>query len=118
MQKLLFLLAFVCLSVATLSAQQATKVETFFQQYHTKDILMNIKAEMASMNITLEYTHMAFDATGHLTELSFSVDFKDGFKGSASSVSIPKDASFGFVRDYRKDAVIPFRVGNLLEQDK
>ncbi|MFN0013883.1 MAG: hypothetical protein ACKVU2_04990 [Saprospiraceae bacterium] len=118
MQKLLFLLAFVCLSAASISAQNATKVEVYFQQYHTKDMLMNIKAEMASMNVALEYTHMAFDNTGHLTELSFNVDFKDGFKGEASSVSIPKGAVFGFVRDYRKGAEVAFQAGNLLEKDK
>lgn len=118
MQKLLFLLAFVCLGFTALHAQRVPKVEAFFQQYHTKDILMNIKAEMASMKILLDYTHMAFDAEGRLKELKFTVDCQDGFKGSGSSDNIPKDQSFGFVRDYRKDAVTPFRVGSLVQQDK
>ncbi len=118
MQKLLFLLAFICLGFTTLHAQRVPRVEAFFQQYHNKEILMNIKAEMAAMNIILDYTHMAFDAEGHLKELSFTVDCKDGFKGSGQSTNIPKDQSFGFVRDYRKDATTPFRVGSLVQQDK
>jgi len=118
MQKLLFLLAFVCLSLPTLTAQRVPKVEAFFQQYHTKDILMNIKGEMAAMNVVLEYTHMAFDAEGHLTELKFTVDCQDGFKGAGESMNVPKDQSFGFVRDYRKSAKTPFMVGSLVQQDK
>ncbi len=118
MQKLLFLFAFVCLGFTTLHAQRVPKVEAFFQQYHTKDILMNIKAEMAAMDIILDYTHMAFDAEGRLKELSFTVDCKDGFKGSGESTNIPKDQSFGFVRDYRKGSEVPFRVGSLVTHDK
>jgi len=118
MQKLLFLLAFICLGFTTLHAQRVPKVEVFFQQYHNKEILMNIKAEMASMNILLDYTHMAFDAEGRLKELSFTVDCKDGFKGSAASDNIPKDQSFGFVRDYRKDAQSAFVAGSLVQHNK
>jgi hypothetical protein len=118
MQKLLFLLAFVCLGFTSLHAQRVPKVEVFFQQYHTKDILMNIQAEMAAMDIILEYTHMAFDAEGRLKELKFTVDCKDGFKGSAATDNIPKDQSFGFVRDYRQDAQYAFEVGSLVQQNK
>jgi hypothetical protein len=113
MQKFLFLLAFICLSLTTLSAQRVPKIEAFFVHNHTKTDLMNIKAELSSMNISLEYTHMAFDADGRLTELAFDVDCKDGFKGSAKSDAVPSDLSFGFIRDYRKTATSAFSVGNL-----
>ncbi|MBK9336684.1 MAG: hypothetical protein IPM98_08835 [Lewinellaceae bacterium] len=118
MQKLLFLLAFICLSLTTLSAQRVPKIETYFVHNHTKTDLMNIREELSSMNITLEYTHIAFDADGRLTELAFEVDCKDGFKGSAKSDAVPSDLSFGFVRDYRKDATSAFSVGNLKEAVK
>jgi len=118
MQKLLFLFTFACFGFTTLNAQSVPKVEAYFQQYHTKEILMNIKAEMASMKIQIDYTHMVFDAEGRLKELKFTVDCQDGFKGSAESVNIPKDLSFGFVRDYRKDAKTPFVVGSLVQHDK
>lgn len=113
MQKLLFLLAFACLSLPSLTAQNVPKVEAFFQRYHTKADLMNIKAELESMKILVEYTHMAFDADGKLTELSFNVDCQDGFKGSAKSDAVPSDLSFGFIRDYRPGAATAFVVGNI-----
>lgn len=113
MQKLLFALAFCCLSLPSLTAQNVPKVEVFFQRYHTKTDLKNIQEELKSMKIVIEYTQMAFNADGRLTELEFTVDCQDGFMGSAKSDNIPSDLSFGFIRDYRDGAASAFLVGNI-----
>ncbi|MCC6463077.1 MAG: hypothetical protein IT260_21585 [Saprospiraceae bacterium] len=115
MQKILLLLTFVCLALPALNAQNTRRTEVFFTQYHTQTDLMNIKGELKAQKILLEYTHMAFDAQGHLTELSFTVDCQDGFKGSGSSTKIPEDTRFGFVRDRRPGAKSPFTSGEILE---
>ena len=116
MQKILLLLAFVCLALPTLDAQTARRVEVFFQHAHSQQDLMNIKAELGAQKILLEYTHMKFDDSGHLVELDFTVDCQDGFKGSAKSLAVPSDFSFGFVRDYRDSSTIPFQIGEVSKE--
>ncbi|MBK6932138.1 MAG: hypothetical protein IPH12_15230 [Saprospirales bacterium] len=111
MQKILVLFAFVCLTLPALTAQNTRRVEVFFMNVHTKTDLMNIQAELGAQKITLEYTHMKFDADGHLQELGFTVDCQDGFKGSAKTDQAPADQSFGFYRDYRPGAAQPFGAG-------
>lgn len=115
MQKILLLLAFVCLALPALHAQQARRTEVYFTHGHTKADLMSIKAELGAQKILIDYTHMAFDADGHLTELAFTVDCQDGYKGSAKSDSIPDDTKFGFYRDRTKDAALPFGTGMIRE---
>lgn len=111
------LLAFVALSLPALNAQTTRRVEAFFTNTHTKTDLMNIKTELGAQKIILDYTHMAFDANGHLTELSFTVDCQDGFKGSASTKQVPAagEARFGFFRDPRPGAASPFAAGEMKE---
>jgi hypothetical protein len=116
MQKILTLFAFVLLALPALNAQNARKVEVFFQHSHSKSDLMNIKAELGAQKILLDYTHMAFDEEGHLTELSFSVDCQDGFKGTAESTDIPDDFSFGFIRDYRPGVAMAFALGDISKE--
>lgn len=111
MQKFLLLFAFICLSLPALQAQQSRRIEVFFTHGHTKSDLMNIQAELKAQKILLEYNHMAFDAEGHLTELEFTVDCQDGYKGTAKSTSIPDDTQFGFYRDKRSGAALPFGTG-------
>lgn len=113
MQKILFLLAFICLALPALHAQHARKVEVFFQHGHTLQDLKNIKAELGAQKILVDYVSMEFDDAGHLKALEFTVDCQDGFKGSAKSADVPDDLTFGFVRDYRTDAATPFSVGNV-----
>ena len=117
MQKIFALLAFVLLAMPALTAQNARKVEVFFQHAHSKSDLMNIQAELGAQKILLDYTHMAFDEEGHLTELSFSVDCQDGFKGKAASTVIPDDFSFGFIRDYRPGVAVAFQLGDVVRSD-
>jgi hypothetical protein len=117
MQKILALFAFVLLALPVLNAQNTRKVEVFFQHSHSKTDLMNIKAELRAQKILIDYTHMAFDDNGHLTELEFSVDCQDGFKGTASSTDIPGDFSFGFIRDFRPGATTAFSLGDISKEE-
>lgn len=117
MQKILLLLAFVGLVLPALHAQRTRRVEAYFTNTHTETDLMNIKAELGAQKIILNYTHTAFDANGHLTELSFSVDCQDGFSGTASTKQVPSagEARFGFFRDPRPGAITPFQTGEIKE---
>ncbi|TNE66017.1 MAG: hypothetical protein EP344_02665 [Bacteroidetes bacterium] len=116
MQRILVLLAFVCLALPALQAQNARRVTVYFQHSHSQQDLMNIKAELGAQGIVLDYTHMKFDDHGHLAELEFSVDCQDGFKGSAKSMDVPADMTFGFIRDYGTNVTMPFAVGDLSEE--
>lgn len=116
MQKILLLLAFVCLALPALNAQKARRVEVFFQHSHTLTDLNNIKAELGAQKILVDYTHMEFDDEGHLKALKFTVDCQDGYNGSASTDEVPSDLTFGFIRDYRADVAVPFSVGNIKAQ--
>ncbi len=113
MQKILLLLAFVCLALPALQAQKARRVEVFFTHAHSQSDLMNIKAELGAQKILLDYNKMEFDADGHLTVLEFTVDCQDGFKGSAKSADITDAQTFGFYRDYRAGVAQPFGVGSI-----
>ena len=117
MQKILMLLAFACLMAPALNAQKARRVEVFFYNSHTLSDLQNIRAELAAQKILLEYTHTAFDADGHLTEIGFTVDFQDGYTGSAKTTRVPGagEPKFGFYRDPRPGAVSPFGTGEIKE---
>ena len=117
MQKILLLLAFVCLALPALNAQTARRVEAYFSNTHTQSDLMNIKAELGAQKILLDYTHTAFDADGRLTELAFTVDCQDGFKGNASTKHVPSagEPKFGFFRDPRPGAVTAFQAGEVKE---
>jgi len=115
MQKILLLFAFVCLALPALNAQSARRVEVLFYNSHTKTDLANIKAELGAQKILLDYTHTAFDADGRLTEIAFTVDFQDGFKGAAETKQLPGagEPKFGFYRDPRAGAASPFGTGEI-----
>lgn len=117
MQKILVLLAFVCLALPALNAQTARRMEVLFSNSHTNSDLMNIKAELGAQKIALDYTHLAFDASGHLTEIAFTVAFPDGVKGSAETkhVPAPDEPKFGFYHDGRPGAKSVFGAGDLKE---
>ena len=116
MQKILLLLAFVCLALPALNAQKtARRVEVFFTHAHTKSDLMNIQGELKAQKIVVDYTHMAFDEDGHLTELNFSVECPDGTKGSAGTTDVPEDTVFGFYWDPRPGAEKLFAAGDIVE---
>lgn len=115
MQKILLLLAFVCLALPALNAQSARRVEVLFYNSHTKSDLMNIKAELGAQKIAIDYTHLVFDNDGRLKEIEFTVDCQDGFKGSAKTTEVPGagEGKFGFYRDPRQGVASPFGAGEI-----
>ncbi|MBJ6143651.1 hypothetical protein [Hymenobacter sp. BT559] len=92
-------------------AAPAKKVAVFFNRQTTFAQLATIKQEVAKDGIALDYDRLAFDASGHLTAISFRVEFGDT-KGSATEDNVPEDHSFGFVRDFTPGASIVLRIGN------
>jgi hypothetical protein len=117
MQKILTLLAFLCLTLPALNAQTARRVEVLFSNTHTQSDLMNIQAELGAQKIKLDYTRTAFDASGHLVEIAFTVEFPDGVKGSAETSHVPSadEPKFGFMHDPRPGAKGAVQAGELTE---
>ena len=92
-------------------AAPAKKVAVFFNRQTTFAQLATIKQEVAKDGIALDYDRLAFDTSGHLTAISFRVEFGNT-KGSATEDNVPDDYSFGFVRDLTPGALAVLRIGN------
>ena len=97
--------------VHELVAAPAKKVAVFFNRQTTFAQLSTIKQEVVKDGIALDYDRLAFDTSGHLTAISFRVEF-DNTKGSATEDNVPDDYSFGFVRDLTPGAPAVLRIGN------
>ncbi len=116
MRQLLLVITLCLIGLASSFAQRVPKIEVYFQRHHTQQDLLNIQEELSAMGIEITYEDVAFDEQGRLTSLAIRVDCKDGFSGSAYASPVPKDLSFGFVRDYRQEAASPFGIGYIAEQ--
>ncbi|TVT37704.1 hypothetical protein FNT36_21250 [Hymenobacter setariae] len=92
-------------------AAPAKKVLVFFNRQTTFAQLATIKKEVAKDGIALDYDRLAFDASGHLTAISFRVEVGD-MKGSATEDNVPEDFSFGFMRDFTPGASAVLQIGN------
>jgi hypothetical protein len=92
-------------------AAPAKKVAVFFNRQTTFAQLATIKQEVAKDGIALDYDRLAFDESGHLTAISFRVEFGN-MKGSATEDNVPEDFTFGFVRDFTPGAPVALRIGN------
>ena len=97
--------------VHELVAAPAKKVAVFFNRQTTFAQLASIKQEVAKDGLALDYDRLASDASGHLTAISFRVEFGNT-KGSATEDNVPEDYTFGFVRDLTPGATAVLRVGN------
>ena len=97
----------------SLAAKSATKVAVFFNHKTSFAQLATIRQELQKDNIELEYQQLEFDKDGGLLKMSFHVDCRDGFAGSATSDVLTNDSNFGFYRDYTSKTATAFRVGNL-----
>ena len=93
------------------ATKATTKVAVFFNRKTTFAQLATIKQDLIKDGIVLNYEKLEFDQSGDLLKISFQVDCKDGFSGSATSESLTDDYSFGFLRDYTSNAAKPFVVG-------
>src|SRR5687768_4220565 len=107
------LLITVVITSSSFSISNPGKVEVVFNRQLNFNDLVKIKMEIADKGILLDYKRMEFDNNGKLKSISFKVDCKDGFSGSASSEELSNDSRFGFYRDYSKDAASPFGTGGL-----
>jgi hypothetical protein len=89
------------------------KIEVNFDRHLEFNDLVKIKLDMSQHGIVLDYKKIEFDDYGKLTFISFQVDCKDGFSGSATSSELTNQTRFGFFRNYVKDAEIAFGTGGL-----
>lgn len=89
------------------------KIEVNFDRHLEFNDLVKIKLDMSQHGIVLDYKKLEFDESGKLTVISFLVDCKDGFYGSATSSELTNQTRFGFYRDYAKDAESAFGTGGL-----
>ncbi len=90
------------------------KIEVLFNHQLNFNDIVKIKLDLSQRGIVVNYSQLGFDETGHLESIAFSVDCRDGFSGMAyMSDHLYNQTRFGFIRDYGKDAKIPFAVGSL-----
>lgn len=94
------------------AAQLKENVKIIFTNQLTADDLEVIQSKLADQGIFLDFQKIKYNKEKKLEALGFSVDFKDGFSGTASCASV-NDCSFGFVRDYSENAKVSFATGCL-----
>jgi hypothetical protein len=100
-------------ALAGISAHATTKIAVLFSHKTSFAQLASIRQDLQKDGIELEYRQLEFDKDGGLLKLSFHVDCRDGFAGSATSEVLTNESSFGFYRDYTSKGAAAFRVGNL-----
>ena len=86
------------------------RIEIFFNSGTGFTELTMIKAHLETKGILLDYKKIEYNNKGELISISFFVDCRDGFSGSASTDNL-KASPFGFYRDYSKGAASPFGTG-------
>lgn len=87
------------------------KVAIFFNRQTTFTQLATIQQEVAKDGIKLDYDRLQFDESGHLLAITFRVESGNS-KGSATEDNVPKDNSFGFMRDFTPGATTLLQLGN------
>ena len=90
--------------------EKNSKVEIFFKPGTGFTELVMIKAHLEKKGIILDYKKIEYNEAGELVSISFYVDCRNGFSGSASTDNL-KEAPVGFYRDYSKDSPSPFGTG-------
>jgi hypothetical protein len=96
-----------------LAVSSTTKIAVLFSRKTTFAQLVAIRQDLQKDNIELEYQLLEFDKNGELLKISFHVDCRDGFAGSAASGMLTSESAFGFYRDYTTKSDKAFQVGNL-----
>ncbi|RZK27832.1 MAG: hypothetical protein EOO63_12560 [Hymenobacter sp.] len=91
----------------------ATKIAVLFSKNTSFAQLAAIRQDLQKDGIELEYQALEFNEKGDLLKISFRVDCRDSFVGSATSNDLTTENSFGFCRDYTKNAAKPFQIGQL-----
>jgi len=92
------------------------RIEVIFNRHLEFNDLVKIKLDMSQHGIILDYQKLEFDEFGKLTFISFKVDCRDGFSGSASnfgSIELFNQTRLGFYRDYTEGVESPFGTGGI-----
>jgi hypothetical protein len=97
----------------TATPPATTKIAVLFSHKTSFPQLAAIRQDLQKDGIELEYQQLAFDKNGGLLKISFHVDCRDGFAGSATSEVLTDESNFGFLRDYTSKGASAFQVGNL-----
>lgn len=85
------------------------RIEVVFNKNTSVEDLANIKEQLAERNISIKFSDIAFNEKGNLKTIEFTVDCKDGFKGSSKISNLLVDGSnLGFFRDYTEGIADPF----------
>lgn len=81
----------------------------------TESELRKISDELKQKrNIDVDYSQSDFQGNGEINNLVLKVNSNDGYSGEAKITSTGlKMKSFGFIRDYSKNAKQPFSIGTL-----
>jgi hypothetical protein len=90
--------------------EKKSRIEISFNSSTGFTELVMIKAHLETKGIVIDYKKIEYNKEGELVSLSFFVDCRDGFSGSASTDNLKK-VPFGFYRDYSKEAASPFGTG-------
>ena len=90
-----------------------SNVEIIFNRHTGFTELVMIKGYLEKKHVILDYRKIEFNKQGELIAIGFSVDFQDGFSGSASTDNLKSELRFGFNRNYSKDSKSPFGTGRL-----
>jgi hypothetical protein len=94
----------------TILHDKEPRIEVLFNSSTGFTELVMIKAHLETKGIVIDYKKIEYNKAGELICISFYVDCRDGFSGSASTDNL-KEVPFGFYRDYSKDAASPFGTG-------
>jgi hypothetical protein len=73
----------------------------FTTEYQLEDI-SDVKKDLAKHDITIIYSSLQFDEKGFLKQISASINYPDGQKGSFVSSELKKETGPGFRRDFKK----------------
>ena len=89
------------------------KVFLVITENTTENELIKIASEFKTVkNIKVDFSKTEFLENGKIKTLNLEVDCNDGFIGNATSTGdILKSKNSGFLRDYSKDAKVPFVIG-------
>lgn len=109
MKKLTLILSiFLPLICSSLAAQGQISVDqqiinekeirlTFTTEYELED-LEDVKNKLEKLNIEINYTSLKFDTEGKLSQISASIQYPDGVKGSFESRELKPTDGPGFRR--------------------
>lgn len=92
------------------SQQSDIRVEITGQT--TMNDLADIKVEMLEAGALFQMADLSFTDEGYVSRISITVNFNDGNQGSATCSDFSNGKKLMIVRNFSKDAPVPFCIGN------